>query len=68
MTPAMVADAARAFRPKVLYPYHYGQTDASKLVDLLAGEEDNHSSERPENHPPVPRCFRSGLENLQRLV
>ena len=35
MTPEMVADAARAFKPKVLYPYHYGQTDPAKLVDLL---------------------------------
>jgi len=25
--------------PKVLYPYHYGNTDASKLVDLLKGEK-----------------------------
>jgi L-ascorbate metabolism protein UlaG (beta-lactamase superfamily) len=35
MTPEMVADAAKAFRPKVLYPYHYGETDTSKLVKLL---------------------------------
>ena len=35
MTPEMVADAARAFKPKVLYPYHYGQTEPSRLVDLL---------------------------------
>lgn len=35
MTPEMVADAAKSFRPKILYPYHYGDTDASKLVDLL---------------------------------
>ena len=35
MTPEMVADAAKAFKPKILYPYHYGQTDPSKLVDLL---------------------------------
>ncbi len=35
MTPAMVADAAIAFRPKILYPYHYGKTDASKLTELL---------------------------------
>jgi L-ascorbate metabolism protein UlaG (beta-lactamase superfamily) len=35
MTPEMVADAARAFKPKILYPYHYGQTDPQKLVDLL---------------------------------
>jgi len=38
MTPEMVADAARAFRPSILYPYHYGETDVSRLVDLLAGE------------------------------
>ncbi len=35
MTPAMVADAAKAFKPKVLYPYHFGNTDTSQLVDLL---------------------------------
>jgi len=35
MTPEMVADAARAFKPGVVYPYHYGQTDPNKLVDLL---------------------------------
>lgn len=35
MTPEMVADAAKAFRPKVLYPYHYGDTDPQKLVQLL---------------------------------
>ena len=35
MTPEMVADAAKAFQPKILYPYHYGNTDTSKLVELL---------------------------------
>jgi L-ascorbate metabolism protein UlaG (beta-lactamase superfamily) len=40
MTPEMVADAAKALRPKVLYPYHFGNTDTSKLVELLKGEED----------------------------
>ena len=35
MTPEMVADAARAFKPTVLYPYHYGKTDPSKLVELM---------------------------------
>lgn len=39
MTPEMVADAARAFKPKVVYPYHYGETDCSKLVALLKGEK-----------------------------
>jgi len=39
MTPEMVADAARAFQPAILYPYHFGQTDTQELVRLLAGEE-----------------------------
>ena len=39
MTPEMVADAAKAFRPKILYPYHYGNTDTSQLVDLLSDEK-----------------------------
>lgn len=35
MTPEMVADAAKAFKPKILYPYHYGKTDTSKIVSLM---------------------------------
>jgi L-ascorbate metabolism protein UlaG (beta-lactamase superfamily) len=35
MTPEMVADAARTIKPKILYPYHYGETDTSRLVELL---------------------------------
>ena len=35
MTPEMVADAAIAFKPKILYPYHFGNTDTSRIVDLL---------------------------------
>jgi len=40
MTPEMVADAANAFRPTVLYPYHYGNTDTSRLVELLRDSRD----------------------------
>jgi L-ascorbate metabolism protein UlaG (beta-lactamase superfamily) len=39
MSPEQVVDAARAFRPKVLYPYHYGDTDTSKLTRLLQGDK-----------------------------
>ena len=35
MTPEMLADAARAFKPRILYPYHYGETDPTRLRDLL---------------------------------
>jgi L-ascorbate metabolism protein UlaG (beta-lactamase superfamily) len=37
MTPEMVADAVEAFRPRIVYPYHYGDTDPQALVKLLAG-------------------------------
>jgi len=39
MTPEMVADAARAFRPRILYPYHYGDTDTARLLALLKDEK-----------------------------
>ena len=35
MTPEMTASAAKSFEPKVLYPYHYGETDPSRIVELL---------------------------------
>ncbi|HTY57209.1 MAG TPA: MBL fold metallo-hydrolase [Bacteroidota bacterium] len=35
MTPEMVAEAAKAFRPKILYPYHYSQTDTAKVAPLF---------------------------------
>ncbi len=37
MTPEMAAEAARSVMPKILYPYHYGSTDAQALTDLLKG-------------------------------
>jgi L-ascorbate metabolism protein UlaG (beta-lactamase superfamily) len=37
MTPEMVADAALAFRPAILYPYHFGETNTQKIIDLLKG-------------------------------
>jgi L-ascorbate metabolism protein UlaG (beta-lactamase superfamily) len=40
MTPEMVADAAIAFRPKILYPYHFGDTDISKLLKLLQDQKE----------------------------
>jgi len=40
MTPEMVADAVIAFKPKVLYPYHFGNTDPSAVVELLKDNPD----------------------------
>jgi L-ascorbate metabolism protein UlaG (beta-lactamase superfamily) len=47
MTPEMVGDAARAFRPRILYPYHFGETDTTELVQLLAGDADIEVRVRP---------------------
>ncbi len=37
MTPAMVADASKAFKPGILYPYHYGDTDTTEILNLMKG-------------------------------
>jgi len=39
MTPEMVAEAARAFRPRILYPYHFGETDTARLLALMKDEK-----------------------------
>jgi L-ascorbate metabolism protein UlaG (beta-lactamase superfamily) len=36
MTPKDAAEAARAFKPKVLYPYHQGTSDPNEVKKLLA--------------------------------
>lgn len=35
MTPEMTADAAKSFKPKIFYPYHFGNTDLNKLTELM---------------------------------
>ena len=35
MTPEMVADSVGMFGPKIVYPYHYGDTDTSVLENLM---------------------------------
>ena len=35
MTPEMAAEAAKTLMPSIVYPYHFGETDTSKLVELL---------------------------------
>jgi L-ascorbate metabolism protein UlaG (beta-lactamase superfamily) len=40
MTPEMVADAAKMFKPRVLYPYHTGETDVAKLSALMKDQKD----------------------------
>jgi len=40
MTPEQAADAVRAFRPKIVYPYHYRGTDTQKFKDLVGDVAD----------------------------
>jgi L-ascorbate metabolism protein UlaG (beta-lactamase superfamily) len=37
MTVPQAAKAAKMFSPKILYPYHYGDTKIGKLKDALKG-------------------------------
>ena len=37
MTPEQTARAAKTIKPKVLYPYHYSDTDIQKVAALLKG-------------------------------
>lgn len=39
MSPEMTADAVRLCKPGILYPYHFGETDTSQIVNLLKGEK-----------------------------
>lgn len=36
MTPAQLIEAAEIIKPKVVYPYHYGETDLSSITPALA--------------------------------
>lgn len=38
MTPGQLVKAAKIFKPKVLFPYHYGQTDVSSIPAQLKSE------------------------------
>ena len=38
MTVGQLVDAARVIKPKVLFPYHYSQTDVSGIPELLKND------------------------------
>ena len=40
MSPEMAADAVNMLNPKILYPYHFGNTDVNELLKLLKGRKD----------------------------
>jgi L-ascorbate metabolism protein UlaG (beta-lactamase superfamily) len=35
MTPEMATEAASLFNPKILYPYHFGETDISRMTEAF---------------------------------
>ncbi len=39
MAPEQTADAAKMVNPKILYPYHYGETDVNRLLVLLKDQK-----------------------------
>jgi len=47
MTPEQFAQAIKDFKPKIAYPYHYGETDLSGLPELLKDEKDTELRIRP---------------------
>ncbi len=62
MTPEKVADAARAFKPKILYPYHTGDTDVSQLVKLL---KDGAGDRGAGAAPAIAASRASQMSNLK---
>ena len=40
MLPEQAANAAKIIKPKILYPYHYGDTKIEKVVELLKDDND----------------------------
>lgn len=38
MTPEMVFEAIKLFHPKVLYPYHFGNTKTDELINLMKNQ------------------------------
>ncbi|NLI23771.1 MAG: MBL fold metallo-hydrolase, partial [Bacteroidales bacterium] len=40
MTPEQIVATAKVLRPKILYPYHYGETDVSRLKSLMKEVKD----------------------------
>ena len=39
MTPAMFADTVKAMRPKIVFPYAYGNNDPKALAALVKDEK-----------------------------
>jgi hypothetical protein len=42
-----VVDAVDKFEPKILYPYHYGETNLEELKTLMAAEPQTELKIKP---------------------
>jgi hypothetical protein len=51
MTPEMVAVAVQGFKPRVLYPYHFSDTDTGRPVELFKNDHDNEVCIRKMKQP-----------------
>ena len=47
MTPEQLAQAVKDFKPKIVYPYHYGETNLSGLPEMLKDEKQTELRIRP---------------------
>lgn len=47
MTPALAINAVNFIRPRIVYPYHYGDTDLTPIVDVF-------NEKRHHRHSPPP--------------
>ena len=47
MLPKQVVDAVDKFEPKILYPYHYGETNLEELKTLMASEPQTELKIKP---------------------
>ncbi len=66
MTPEMVADLPEQFKPDILYPYHFGNTDPQELVELLKDEEEDRGED--QGSTVVHQQFITGSTSLKRSV
>ena len=53
MTPEEAAGCVAAFDPKVVYPYHYGESDLTKFSSALAAEQGKDAKAEGQVAHPV---------------
>ena len=67
MSREMAALAAKAFRPKMLYPYHYGETDPSR-AGPPAGRREGHRGADSADEVGAARLLRRACSRIAPLA